>query len=119
MLAGGDTAATELLRRHGLGRLITALNPAVSDAMDRAGAARRYKRFVKGSQFGGLFQAPPLDLDAYVVGRTVDGLFHAIGEEERRIRTSERGTARGAYPLAPLELRSPRGGRAFRANRCP
>ena len=84
VLTGGETAATEALRRHGLGRAIAALNPAVAEAMERMGTARRYKRFVRG--FGGLFQQQPFDLDAWVVGRTVEGIFHAIGEEERRIR---------------------------------
>lgn len=88
VLTGGNTAATDALRRHALGRVITALNPAVAEAMERVGTARRYKRFVKGSQFGGLVQQVPVDLDAYVVGRTVEGLFHAIRQEERRIRTN-------------------------------
>jgi hypothetical protein len=87
VLTGGDTAATDALRRHVLGRVIGALNPAVAEAMDGVGAARRYKRFVRDAQFGGLVQHTPLDIDAYVVGRIVDGLFHAIGQEERRIRT--------------------------------
>jgi hypothetical protein len=87
VLTGGETAATEALRRHALGRTITALSPAVAEAMARVGTAQRYKRFVKGSQFGGLVQQAPLDLDAYVVGKTVEGLFHAIAQEERRIRT--------------------------------
>jgi hypothetical protein len=87
LLDAGGTAATEILRRAALGRVIGALNPAVSAAMDRTGTARRYKRFMKDAHFGGLVQAPSLDLDAYVVGRTVEGLFHAIGQEERRIRT--------------------------------
>jgi hypothetical protein len=96
VLAGGDTAATELLRRVALGRTIAALTPAVGDAMGRAGAARRYKRFVRDAPLGGLVQQVPVDLDAYVVLRTVDGIFHAIGQEERRIRLdpSARPTAR-------------------------
>jgi len=86
VLTGGETAATEALQRYALGRVITALNPAVASMMDQVGATRRYKRFMKDAHFGGLVQAPNLDLDAFVVGRTVDGLFHAIGQEERRIR---------------------------------
>jgi hypothetical protein len=86
VLTGGDTAGTETLKRHALGRVIIALNPAVAVATDRLGTARRFKRFMKDAQFGGLVQAPSLDLDAYVVGRTADGIFHAIGQEERRIR---------------------------------
>jgi hypothetical protein len=87
ILAAGESAATEVLRRHALGRVITALNPAVADAMERTRVPRRYKRFVRDSPIGGLLQPSPLDLDAYVVGRTVDGIFHAVGQEERRIRT--------------------------------
>lgn len=87
VLTGGETAATETLRRHVLGRVITALNPAVGASMDQVGATRRYKRFMKNAHFGGLVQGPNLDIDAYVVGRTVEGLFHAIGQEERRLRT--------------------------------
>jgi len=86
-LAAGDTAATEILRRAAIGRVITALNPVVRDAMERQKVARRYKRFVKDYPMGGLVQGPPVDLDAYVVGRTVDGLFVTIAQEERRIRT--------------------------------
>ncbi len=87
VLTGGETAATEALRRHAVGRTVNALHPAVAEAMDRAGTARRYKRFVKDAHFGGLMQPVSLDLDAFVVGRVVDGLFYAIGQEERRIRT--------------------------------
>jgi hypothetical protein len=87
VLTGGETAATEALRRHAAGRVITGLTPAVGEAMDRVGVGRRYKRFVKDAHFGGLVQPVSLDLDAFVVGRLADGLFYAIGQEERRIRT--------------------------------
>jgi hypothetical protein len=85
LLAGGETAGTDLLRRVSLAHVISALNPVVGETMGRVGATRRYKRFVRESVVGGLVE--PVDLDAYVVGRTAEGLFHAIGEEERRIRT--------------------------------
>lgn len=98
MLTGGDTAATDALRRAGLGRLVTALDPAVAEATDRVGTARRYKRFMKNAHFGGLVQHPPVDLDAYVVSRVVEGLFHAIGQEERRIRSDP-----AARPSARLQ----------------
>jgi hypothetical protein len=87
VLVGGETAATEALRRHAAGRTMAALTPAVVEAMDRVGVGRRYKRFVKDAHFGGLVQPVSLDLDAFVVGRLADGLFYAIGQEERRIRT--------------------------------
>jgi hypothetical protein len=89
-------AGTELLRRVALSRTLAALTPAVADAMRRVDMTRRYKRFVRDSPLGGLVHQPPVDLDAYVVLRTVEGIFHAIGQEERRIRfdPSARPTAR-------------------------
>jgi hypothetical protein len=96
LLAAGETAMTEALRRHALGQVLATLNPAVTEATSRVGTTRRYKRFVNGAHFGGLLQQPLLDLDAYIAARTADGIFHAIGQEERRIRTdpAARPTAR-------------------------
>ena len=34
-----------------------------------------------------LIRRPDLDLDHYVTGKSLDGLFLMVGEEERRIRT--------------------------------
>jgi hypothetical protein len=87
ILRSGESAATDALRAHALGRVTAALNPVVRDTMDRLRVARRYKRFVRDFAMGGLVPVPPVDLDAYVLGRTVDGIFVAIAQEERRIRT--------------------------------
>jgi hypothetical protein len=32
--------------------------------------------------------AEAFDLDQYVVSKALDGLFHVLGEEERKIRTN-------------------------------
>lgn len=86
LLARSETSGTDLLRRVAQSRVIAALNPVVADAVDQGRVTRHYKRFVRDWPLGGLFQQAPVDLDAYVVGRTADGIFHAIAEEERRIR---------------------------------
>jgi hypothetical protein len=39
-----------------------------------------------GSSPGGKVVAGQFDLDKYVVGKTLDGLFHMLGEEEKKIR---------------------------------
>jgi hypothetical protein len=33
-------------------------------------------------------RAESFDLDHYVTGKALDGLFHVLGEEERKIRTN-------------------------------
>jgi hypothetical protein len=87
LLAGGDTAATGALRQHALGRVIAALDGAVADAMDAGRVTRRYRKLSRESPVGLLGPSASFDLDAYVIGRTADGIFHAIALEERRIRT--------------------------------
>ena len=87
LLAAGDAAATEALRRYALARVINALDSAVGDAMDVSGVTRRYRRLSRESPMGGLAPPSSFDLDAYVIGRTADGIFLAIAYEERRIRS--------------------------------
>nr|MBA3964786.1 DUF4197 family protein [Nitrospirales bacterium] len=33
-------------------------------------------------------QVPAFDLDDYVVGKSLDGLFHTLAQEEQQIRTN-------------------------------
>lgn len=35
-----------------------------------------------------LMSAEPLDLDRYVTGKGMDGLFYMVGQEEKKIRTN-------------------------------
>lgn len=53
--------------------------------MDHVGVARSYDEVMKDAPFGGSL-AGEFDLDNYVVGKTLDGLFYMLGEEERKIR---------------------------------
>jgi hypothetical protein len=46
---------------------------------------QQYQR-VLNSAPGGNALAGQFDLDKYVLGRTLDGLFYMLGDEEKRIR---------------------------------
>jgi hypothetical protein len=85
ILTGGDTAATEYFRRTSTEDLTTAFSPIVHRAMENVGVVRQYNDFLASAP-GGAALAGNFDLDKYVVGKTLDGLFFTLGQEERKIR---------------------------------
>jgi len=89
ILKGGDTAATDTLRTKTEDSLAAVFEPIITTKMDEAGVTRSYERLME--QAGGLMAmlggGSELDLPAYVTGKTLDGLFALIAEEEAKIRT--------------------------------
>jgi uncharacterized protein DUF4197 len=85
VLTGGDTAATEYFKRSSSADLTTAFSPIVHRAMVRVGVVQQYDQVISSAP-GGTLLAGQFDLDKYVVGKTLDGLFLTLGEEEKKIR---------------------------------
>lgn len=85
ILSGSDTAATEYFKRTSSADLTSAFAPIVHQSMERVGVVQQYDRVIKEAP-GGSFIASQFDLDKYVVGKTLDGLFYMLGEEEKKIR---------------------------------
>lgn len=85
ILTGNDTAATDYFKRTATTDLTTAFSPVVHDSMEKVGVVQQYDRFMKEAPGGGMF-AGQFDLNKYVVGKTLDGLFYELGEEEKKIR---------------------------------
>lgn len=85
ILAGDDTAATEYFRRTTSTDLTTSFTPVVHHSMERVGVVRQYESVIKNAP-GGSALASEFDLDKYVVGKTLDGIFVMLGEEEKKIR---------------------------------
>jgi hypothetical protein len=83
ILNGGETGATEYFRRRTEDELAAEFGPLVQRATDEFGVTRQYKDLQQRLPFG---NASTLDIDTYVVGKTLDGLFHVLGEEEKKIR---------------------------------
>lgn len=85
ILTGGDTAATDYFKRTSSADLTTAFSPIVHRSMQRVGVVQQYNNLLatapRGSALAGQF-----DLNNYVVGKTLDGLFLMLGEEEKKIR---------------------------------
>lgn len=85
ILTGSDTAATEYFKRTSSEDLTTAFSPIVHRSMENVGVIQQYNRVI-GSAPGGSALAGQFDINKYVVGKTLDGLFLILGEEEKKIR---------------------------------
>jgi hypothetical protein len=88
ILSGPDTAATDYFKGKTTTKLTEAFQPVVKRAMNEVGVARQYNQLLAQAQSIPFFRAESYDLDGYVVGKSLDGLFHVVGEEERTIRTN-------------------------------
>jgi hypothetical protein len=86
ILTGGDTAATEYFKRQSTDQLTTAFSPIVHQAMENVGVIKQYNALMKSSAAGPLLGNQNFNMDRYVVGKTLDGLFYVLGQEETKIR---------------------------------
>lgn len=86
ILTGNDTAATEYFRRSSSADLTTAFKPIVHRSMQNVGVVRQYSQIMQNSMAAPLMQSQDFNLDNYVVGKTLDGLFYMLGQEEKQIR---------------------------------
>ncbi len=88
ILTGGDTAATQYFKDKTSDPLRTAFRPPVKSAMEETGVEQKYNTMMSSvpkMPFGHSTQS--FDIDDYVVGKALDGLFVVLGQEEKKIRT--------------------------------
>jgi hypothetical protein len=88
ILDGGQTAATDYFRDRTTPQLTAAFRPVVERTMGQVGVSRQYGELLDRARGIPFLDVQPYDLDGYVVGKGLDGLFHMVGEEERKIRTN-------------------------------
>jgi hypothetical protein len=88
ILDGGNTAATDYFKGKTTGQLTTAFRPVVEKTMGQVGVTRQYNELLGRARSIPFLNVEAYDLDSYVVGKGLDGLFHVVGEEERKIRTN-------------------------------
>jgi hypothetical protein len=86
ILAGGDTAASQYFKRSSSDELTAAFTPIVHQAMENVGVMRQYNQLMQNPMAGRLAGGQSMNLDSYVVGKTLDGLFYVLGQEETKIR---------------------------------
>jgi len=86
ILGGGDTAATEYFKDKTTDRLGAAFRPVVEQKLGEVGVTRQYRELLAQARAVPFLRVERYDIDTYVIGRALDGLFHVVGEEEKKIR---------------------------------
>ncbi|MFM2111365.1 MAG: hypothetical protein RLZZ271_25 [Pseudomonadota bacterium] len=86
ILTGGNTSVTQFFAEKTRSPLSGTFLPVVHKATAKVGLAQKYDA-VAGKAAGlGLVKKEDAKIDNYVTGKTLDGLYLVIGEEEKKIR---------------------------------
>jgi hypothetical protein len=88
ILDGRETAATDYFKSKTTGQLTSAFSPVVHGTMAEVGVTKRYEDLFGQARRIPFLDLEAFDLDRYVVGKALDGLFHVVGDEEKRIRAN-------------------------------
>jgi hypothetical protein len=88
ILSGNETAATEYFKGKTTDKLTAAFRPVVDKSMNEVGVPRQYNELVGRYESIPFVKKETFDLDSYVVTKALDGLFHVLGDEEKKIRTN-------------------------------
>ena len=92
ILRGGDTSVTAFFADKTRVPLGIKFLPVVNQATEKVGLASKYNEFAGKAAGFGLVKKEDANIQQYVTGRTLDGLYLVIGEEERKIRQNPVGT---------------------------
>jgi hypothetical protein len=63
------------------------LKPIISSSMNSVGVTRSYKAMMETYASLPFMKRTPFDLDDYVTGKALGGLFYVMAQEEKKIRT--------------------------------
>lgn len=92
ILGGGENSVTQFFAEKTRTPLGEKFLPIVTQATEKVGLANQYNK-VAGKAAGiGLVKSEDANIQRYVTGKSLDGLYTIIGEEERKIRQDPVGT---------------------------
>ncbi|MGC4396637.1 DUF4197 domain-containing protein [Hydrogenophaga sp. T2] len=92
ILGGGDNAVTQFFADKTRVPLGEKFLPVVTRTTEKVGLARSYNRVAERAAGLGLVKKEDANIERYVTGKSLDGLYTIIGEEERKIRQDPVGT---------------------------
>jgi len=88
ILSGSNTAATDYFKGKTTDKLTQAFKPIVESSMNEVGVTRQYNELVGKFQAIPFMKSESFDINQYVVGKSLSGLFYVLGQEEQKIRTN-------------------------------
>ncbi|MDM7951381.1 DUF4197 domain-containing protein [Hydrogenophaga sp.] len=92
ILKGGDNSVTQFFAEKTRAPLGEKFLPVVTKATEKVGLADKYNRVAGKVANLGLVKKEDANIQQYVTGKSLDGLYTIIGEEERKIRQDPVGT---------------------------
>uniref|UniRef100_UPI0039C8F9A4 DUF4197 domain-containing protein n=1 Tax=Rhodoferax sp. UBA5149 TaxID=1947379 RepID=UPI0039C8F9A4 len=92
ILLGGETSVTAFFADKTRSPLSVKFLPVVSKATAKVGLAEKYNQVAGKAADLGLVKKEDANIQQYVTGKALDGLYLMIGEEEKKIRRDPVGT---------------------------
>ena len=92
ILSGGENSVTSFFADKTRAPLTVKFLPVVTQATAKVGLASKYNEFAGKAAGFGLVKKEDANLQQYVTGKSLDGLYLMIGEEEKKIRQDPVGT---------------------------
>ena len=91
ILAGGETSITAFFANKTRVPLGLKFLPVVTQATEKVGLANKYNEFAGKAAGFGLVKKEDANIQQYVTGKSLDGLYIIIGDEEKKIRQNPVG----------------------------
>ncbi|MFZ3218453.1 MAG: DUF4197 domain-containing protein [Rhodoferax sp.] len=91
ILSGGETAVTNFFASKTRPDLAVQFLPVVTRATAKVGLADKYNQVAGKASELGLLKKEDANIQQYVTGKTLDGLYFMISEEEKKIRQNPVG----------------------------
>jgi hypothetical protein len=92
IVTGGDNSVTQFFASKTRTSLAARFLPIVTKATEKVALADKYNALAGKAASTGLVKKEDANIQQYVTGKTLDGLYLMIGEEERKIRKDPIGT---------------------------
>jgi hypothetical protein len=92
ILSGGENSVTQFFAEKTRQPMGEKFLPVVTQATEKVGLAEKYNRVAGKIASLGLLKKEDANIQLYVTGKSLDGLYTIIGEEERKIRQDPVGT---------------------------
>jgi len=92
ILRGGDESVTEFFAGKTREPLHAQFLPIVTKATEKVSLADKYNAVARKASGFGLVKGDDANIQQYVTGKALDGLYRIIGEEEKKIRRDPVGT---------------------------
>ena len=92
ILSGGENSVTSFFADKTRAPLSVKFLPVVTQATANVGLANKYNEFAAKAAGFGLVKKEDANIQQYVTGKSLDGLYLMIGEEEKKIRQDPVGT---------------------------